>query len=306
MEEGEMVDVSVKADTPHEIKWTKNSESTEEETVHSDLRVGEGKRKLVDLEVSQRIPGPTFVWGVIGLLVVLLLLLGFGINRFLDTEEKVDSLQAAVGQIGFENEFRLPVGTLMPYAGRLSNPERAATRLAELEKLGWCPARGQLVSRPADPNSPFAALHEAVDVAWGSEQGQFKFPDLRGQFVRGVQPDCSERTPQDDDYGPCDVGGRQEDATRLPRSGNFSGVSTPQGETYVEMDQGNSFTGGGGQGRHGRGSSSYNTYNETVLGNRKHDVVINSGGDTETRPKNVAVNWLVYVGEANCPEETTD
>jgi len=305
LEAGELVEVPVQANTPHEIKWTLDEHSAAEKTVHSYLTVGEGKRKRVDLRVSESWPIPPILGGGVVLLIVILLLSGFGINRFLNAEEKVDSLKAAVDQIGFEDEFRLPVGTLMPYAGRLSDPDRDSTRLADLERMGWCPARGQLMQRPADRNSPFWALYDAVDVAWGSEQGQFKLPDLRGQFVRGVQPNCSERTPQDDDYGDCDVGSLQNDATRVPEGlqteevGNHNHTNGEYSRLLMQNQ------------RHTVGDIDINDPEPNLGSSRplraagKHSHEIN-GGDSETRPKNVAVNWLVYVGAASCPEGTTN
>jgi microcystin-dependent protein len=96
---------------------------------------------------------------------------------------KVQELEVTAGRIKDKTGFVMPVGTILPYGGQ-EVPE------------GWLECNGDMVSRKDYPD-----LFEAIGTLWGTgdQEGTFRLPDLRGQFLRGqdhgahVDPDIDLR-----------------------------------------------------------------------------------------------------------------
>jgi hypothetical protein len=134
--------------------------------------------------------------------------------------------------------------------------------------LGWllCDGRGL-------NSGQYSRLFGAVSKYWGSGAGtnDFNLPDLRGLFLRGVDPvgmndpDYQLRTNRAGVQS-SNVGSTQQDALRLH-------IHTIQGGFF------NGFGGGGGSGYGGAGSGGV-TQN-------------NPDGRPETRPKNAYVNYII-------------
>jgi hypothetical protein len=111
-----------------------------------------------------------------------------------------------------------------------------------------------------------------------------KSPDLRGMFLRGVN---LTRTDADPDGAARAAGGFQGDATRLPPSAKITGngahkhsISAGAAERgWGQLEIGD---GGGGGGPLSTGEDGVHT----------HDL---TGGDVETRPKNVAVYYYLKI-----------
>lgn len=158
-----------------------------------------------------------------------------------------------------------PVGSVLPYAG-------------SMPPQGWRIANGDKLSR-FDYAELFAVVGEAY-TSEASERGSeiFRIPDLRGVFVRGL--DVEQKRDLGD--GVRILGSFQADSTRMPRT-PFSLADKPN-------DQGLALYGGTAQGQHGTGGH-YNPAN-TV---RVIDRLIIVGGDKETRPVNVALNYIIRV-----------
>ncbi|MDR4504182.1 MAG: hypothetical protein MRK01_05215 [Candidatus Scalindua sp.] len=115
-------------------------------------------------------------------------------------------------------------------------------------------------------------------------------PDLRGMFLRGVD------LGRGIDPGRTVGGPYQIDTTRLPRGekGPFTGTTSANGaHSHRVKGAGNEYSGGTDD-RHKRA-----TYNPTAIttidGNHSHTVTITSGGDSETRPANVAVYYYIRI-----------
>lgn len=94
----------------------------------------------------------------------------------------------------------VPVGAVIPYAGPIDEGDSTQTPALRqvLAAQGWLVCDGSLV-----PISQFPALAALLGDAYGNqENGQFRLPDYRGVFLRGVNgerepprdPDVSSRT----------------------------------------------------------------------------------------------------------------
>lgn len=76
---------------------------------------------------------------------------------------------------------KLPAGLIVAFGGD-------STKIP----AGWRHCNGQLLTRDGvDPASgiPYSRLFDAIGTAWGSDNANtFRLPDLRGLFLRGVDP----------------------------------------------------------------------------------------------------------------------
>ncbi len=197
----------------------------------------------------------------------------------------------------------VPPGTIIAYAG---------------EKIpgGWLVADGRPL-RQAD----YPTLYAAIGAAHGGglnesgvKIGDFNLPDLRGRFLRGLDqsqagtvsnpprdPDARNRTaPTGGGNNGNRVGSVQEDATALPRFAFKIGGGEHQHEVPADISARNDWaapaavtgiaahvwisTPAGGAHTHtlGRGRNEQDAPN-----------IAGGGGDAETRPKNVAVYFLI-------------
>lgn len=192
----------------------------------------------------------------------------------------------------------VPVGTVVAFAGPRSNIPN-----------GWllCDGRPMVIA-------DFPALFGAIDISWGGDgESRFCLPDLRGQFLRGVDhnhagtPTDPPRDPDRDerDFANPDplmelrgnlgnlVGSSQRYATALPRTSRFQ---TDNPGKHHHLDP----TWGGGPGpfelavgaARGPGNSDFVPENPTSPdGAHTHAVI--SGGDEESRPANAYVYWII-------------
>ena len=153
--------------------------------------------------------------------------------------------------------YVMPVGTILPFGGS-SAPE------------GWLLCNGSEYSRTDYPD-----LFSAIGTAFGaSSSGTFNIPDLRGQFLRGVDagtgtdPDAASRTELQPGGNTGDnVGTLQADDFKSHTHGGFQ-------DRYANTSGGGSFITNYSNGHGGE-------YRTTA-----------SGGN-ETRPKNVAVHFII-------------
>jgi microcystin-dependent protein len=123
----------------------------------------------------------------------------------------------------------MPVGTIIPFAG---NAETAA----DLSGLGWFLCNGAMLGR-----NDFPHLFSVLQNSCGGDFPNFRIPDLRGVFLRGVDlptekpgthrdPDAGERTSHTSDEvkAPNKVLSRQADAFENHRH------NIPNGPVYVD------------------------------------------------------------------------
>jgi microcystin-dependent protein len=164
---------------------------------------------------------------------------------------------------------------------------------------GFLPCDGSAVDR-----TTYADLFSAIGTQWGAGDGSktFNLPDLRGLFVRGVDdganadPDVSNRTfiapggskgnnPGSIEFyatalsslGPLSTstnGKHQHNVPHLPIDSSWYQIA---GSHYGQWNSG------------GTASSNDGLHNHTIA----------KGGDNETRPVNVYVDYIVYTGVLN-------
>lgn len=217
----------------------------------------------------------------------------------IDTEQLVDSAVTfeKLDTPVFEavTAVAVPPGSILPYGGRTA-PE------------GWVLCDGAVY----DGTLPeFAALFDAIGTAFGGSGNMFQVPDLRGQFLRGldagagVDPDFASRTGGE---GESRIGSTQGSAivalsgSALQGGQHGHSIASPQ-ERSCPPGQNCTFSAPTG------GSQSLllgfwplsdpNTFSSAGYvaqgGAHSHTVTVSptSGTtSTETRPTNVAVNYI--------------
>ncbi len=172
----------------------------------------------------------------------------------------------------------VPIGTILPYGGRVD--EKRPNEPIEVQE-GWFFCNGAVLSRET-----YQELYRVVEAAFGAPTGEtFNLPDLRGRFARGVDrgagrdPDAASR-PASAPGGKAgaEVGSVQEDALQGHRHSttaiNPATKKTPSKSMGVFMGYGN----------------------PAIVGSVTNDDEKKYGQArvaSETRPKNVNVNWII-------------
>lgn len=178
----------------------------------------------------------------------------------------------------------LVVGTILPYGALLD--------VGRLEQEGWMYCDGA----PLDPAS-FPELFAVIGTLHGGNgTTTFNLPDYRGYLLRGVDdgtgrdPDASTRSPaQPGAVGGDAVGSTQGHATALPTVAPFR-LTQPGSHSHpvtgVPTDA--SSTAEIGSARSIWADGSTDTDNTGA-----HTHTVTGGGDSETRPTNAYVNFLI-------------
>lgn len=180
----------------------------------------------------------------------------------------------------------LPVGTVIPYLGRIST-------LTDVPP-GWLVCDGSEVKA-----SQYPELRAALGTSYGrpSAADTFKLPNLQGLFLRGFDPGgtvdkgADERTLPDGKQGN-GLGSTEGYATALPSKTGFS-TSTNGAHTHalnLESTAGRA-----------DGSVKNTVANPSCCGSAEpgtrsageHAHAVDKGGDAETRPVNMAVYYLI-------------
>jgi hypothetical protein len=147
----------------------------------------------------------------------------------------------------------------------------------------WKPADGRKISA----KSKYAKL-----------TGNKTLPDLRGMFLRGLNRFDPIRGSRRDKYKDPNGKGRkagnpQNDATSLPKNKKnpFKGMAKSAGDhSHVYFK---ALLAGGRSGSEERASPEGSTTGTS--GAHTHTVLITSGGDSETRPVNIAVFYYIKI-----------
>jgi len=164
----------------------------------------------------------------------------------------------------------VPPGAVMPFANTLSSPS------------GWLLCDGSTYSR-----TTYANLFGAIGTTYGVGDGSttFAVPDLRGYFVRGSGTNA-------DGTASGTLGVKTADSTKLPTA-SFTGTTSDPGNHTHNSQAADTATGTGPY--HGELTSATPTLNiaTTAAGAHTHTVTINGGGDSETRPKNIALPYYI-------------
>ena len=164
-------------------------------------------------------------------------------------------------------DLAAPAGMIAPFAG-LSAP------------TGWLACQGQAVSQ-----TTYAALFAAIGTTWdigGEGAGNFRLPDLRGMFLRGAGTNAT---------------GSSSGAVGQPVSDyatdtylNHSHAVTDPGHNHQVAFTQNSFAPGSAETVQAYPSSGSYTTSTSSTG-----LTVNTSttGDTETKPKNYGVLYII-------------
>ncbi len=224
-----------------------------------------------------------------GVLAGVALLLGSLIARAYDTSWihsnqpiSAASLKADLDEIQARLAAVAPAGTIVAYGGPQAQSDGGTI------PGGWLLCDGSAVSR-----TDYAALFAAIGVNFGEgdKTSTFNLPDFRGYFLRGLDP----KAAHDPDGAKRAIGSIQPSATKLPNaaftvssvSNHNHGGSTGGSNVSVTMW-------GGGDRTFGFGSDarSDTSHQHSIAPDGAHTHTI-GGGDPETRPANIAVNYLI-------------
>jgi microcystin-dependent protein len=149
----------------------------------------------------------------------------------------------------------------------------------------YLPCDGRVVATASYPDL-FAVIGNRFKGSSTSDgTTTFTLPDLRGYFLRGIGGTG----------GAGSIGDVQQDTTRLPRTAftgiaNTAGVHTHTNACGAYMRSDGSPNWNSGRENDGRTSAD---------GDHTHSVTINGGGDSETRPVNIGVQWIIRVSAIN-------
>ena len=176
------------------------------------------------------------------------------------------------------------VGTVVPYGGKVT--------AGPLEEQGWLFCNGDAISR-----TEYAGLFSVIGTLHGAGDHvkTFNLPDYRGIFMRGVDngagwdPDAATRTASLPGGLSGDVcGSRQEWATGLPHQPITLTTDGEHKHSVAHLPNSRNFYVVAG---------SYNSrWNEGTADTEpdgKHKHTFTGGGDAETRPVNINVNYLI-------------
>lgn len=183
--------------------------------------------------------------------------------------------------MGLTAPVGVPVGTVIAFAGQIaSSPSNTPSKYTtNIEALGWmvCDGRSRKISE-------YPELFAVLGYLYGGKDDEFKIPDYRGRFLRGVDdredgddPDASSRTLPDGTKGD-GVGSRQDDALQTHKH-QYTNV------TETGVTQGD------------KGSANVAAPPTDMLTSEPTDSLTSRAGNvrnsTETRPKNVYVYYII-------------
>lgn len=191
------------------------------------------------------------------------------------------------------NQFELDTGTIWLALSSVIPPATVQAYMGVTAPAGWLSCDGSAVSR-----TTYANLYAIIANRCGSGDGSttFNLPDLRGQFLRGVDggagrdPDTGARTAMNVGGNTGDnVGSVQAQGTK---PNGLAAVVTDPGHLHtISRNGGNnvSLTGGGGGNFYdGSGSTPKLSTDSATTG-----ITVAINGDTETRPINAYVNFII-------------
>lgn len=204
-----------------------------------------------------------------------------------ETLEADETGAAKAGEAPLAGSTAVPIGTVLMFAGDASNDVMAGKLRAE----GWLPCFGQPLARA---DASYRSLFNAVQYTFGGSGDTFKPPDLRGQFIRGARTSI--------DTGPgATLGTDQPYNTMLPlhkaetKGDSLLAVAAVRGHTHtldnVPKQSHFSYYTAGHQ------TAEWGGDNTLVDSAGAHWHAIVGGGDKETRPVNVYVDFIIKFAE---------
>lgn len=195
---------------------------------------------------------------------------------------------------------RMPIGSVISFAGEIKSE-----MVNRLYRMGWLVCDGSKVKIAEYPD-----LFQAIGKAHGGDNTYFYLPDMQSKFIRGVNgdatstsgklidPDAAQRTcAKPGGNTGNSVGSIQDFATGLPNN-TFTTDSIGKHShelPHLPDDYHNAYA--GSIGRDG-GKEAGNDTITGQAGSHTHEIV--GGGDPETRPKDMSLNFLIkFAKDAN-------
>jgi microcystin-dependent protein len=139
---------------------------------------------------------------------------------------------------------------------------------------GWLLCNGAAVSR-----ATYSALFVAIGTVWGAGNGTttFNVPNAQNDFLRGAS-------------GTIPLGTRQGDLVGSHQhTGSTNGAGAHAHTFTIWSGDGGRTDGPGGNGT----PNPSNTIATSTVGDHAHSFTTNAAGGAETRPRNLAVNWII-------------
>ena len=160
----------------------------------------------------------------------------------------------------------VPAGAVMPFA-MVSPPS------------GWLVANGAAVSR-----TTYSTLFSAIGTTFGSGDGltTFNLPDLRGEFIRGV--DSGRGVDVGRQLGSAQTDQNKSHTHTGTAASNGAHTHTTHGHNNNSYN--NNATAGGGSEIAGGGTTG-------SAGAHTHTLTINADGGNEARPRNIALLYCI-------------
>ena len=179
----------------------------------------------------------------------------------------------------------MPAGTILPFGG-INIPE------------GWLPCDGIEYAKADYPK-----LYDAIETLWGGNAAAFNVPDLRGQFLRGTDFKRDDESVREFlDPGATTVDTEESDKRK---DGTGTEVGSIVGSIQEDVFKGHHHQMEGNYATDGTVNSSPHSYfmrdggvtgaytDNGVVGIAIDDSYNSIPISTETRPKNVAVNYII-------------
>ncbi len=174
--------------------------------------------------------------------------------------------RSVLGAISFADVANMLRGMVVPFP--MTTPPE-----------GWLVCDGRAVSR-----TTYAALFALVGTSYGSGNGSttFNLPDLRGEFIRGVD---QERGIDPDRA----LGSGQADAVKAHTHTGTTSSAGAHSHTYnyLAVSSGSVFQAGSNWGTVSTGDST------SSAGAHVHNVSVDSSGGAESRPRNIAMVFYI-------------
>jgi microcystin-dependent protein len=165
-----------------------------------------------------------------------------------------------------------PVGTIMAYAGDVT----AISNLLALLNAGWIPCTGSKLGK-SDPANK--ALFDVIGTTFGADKLNFYVPDLRGRFVMGAGGTLGG--PIGEIQAASWTGLPQTPFTTSPVGNHTHELYGPPSDTHtIDVVAGWDLA-----------ENNDSPTSSTLAGEHTH--TISGGGDAESRPVNVNVDFII-------------
>ena len=192
-----------------------------------------------------------------------------------ELDKKIESALLKIEEAKKNNLDQLPVGTVIASILEpkifLSNGRNKKWHLAD------------------DSAVPLDSTYGSI-VKDAAIQKKERLPDLRGVFLRGMNSGRSDGS-QDPEGAARVAGSLQGSATALPTN-EFTATTNMAGEHTHNFNKPYPYNADSGSHPRAKADAAGTT---SPAGNHEHTVTVNSGGDIETRPNNVAVFYYIKI-----------